>query len=325
MCKWIRIPEDESSPVLDPYERYWNCRCCERSLKPWVAEILLAPEGLCSVKLVHMYLLEKPALINKLQESRYLDFNLLLKLIKLAAELFLSPFSCTPVGADVIFTSSVTNTNGNVHSSGVSNFLMRFMRISTSLRPIIAETNQFLRFLGLIHLPLNEINSSNSECTAWVSIPCPTRLRYAARGHVFQLHLYYKNCTVTQQATGTRGQQLSPQRRLCPLIKKKKNLDTHDTGRQTCLLLPMLTPKRWTGLHQRRQEHVTMSLVHCVIWSDKFQLTHTRTRLTPAYSSIRPSSKFSYVYSLKLHNILFHFFSAASITSGPGPPHSRGF
>jgi hypothetical protein len=60
----IRKPEDQSSPVTDPYERYWTCRYCKKSLKPWVAEILLALEGLCSVKLVHVYLLEKSALIN---------------------------------------------------------------------------------------------------------------------------------------------------------------------------------------------------------------------------------------------------------------------
>ena len=66
---------------------------------------------------------------------------------------------------------------------------MRFMWISTPLRPIIAETNQFLRFLRLIHLALNEIKSLNSECTPWVFIPRPTRLRYAARGHNFQLHV----------------------------------------------------------------------------------------------------------------------------------------
>ena len=188
--QWIRIMK--ISPVT--WQTLTNvtelARCCEMSLKLWVAEILLAPEGFCSVKLVHMYLLEKPALINKLQESRSLDFYLPWKLIKLAAKLSLSLFSCMPVRADGIFTSSVTNTHGKVHSSGVSNFLMHFMRISTPLRPIIAETNQFLRFLGLIHLALNEIKSSNSECTACVSIPRPTRLRYAARGHIFQLQWY---------------------------------------------------------------------------------------------------------------------------------------
>lgn len=171
--------------MTDPYERYWTWRYCKRSLKPWVAEILLAPEGLCSVKLVHVYLLEKTALINKLQESRSLDFYLLWKVIKLAAQLSLSLFSCIPVGMDGIFISYITNTNGKVHSSEVSNFLMRFMRISTPLHPIIAETNQFLRLLRRIHQAPNEIKSLNSECTLWVSIPRPTRLRYAARGHFF--------------------------------------------------------------------------------------------------------------------------------------------
>jgi hypothetical protein len=121
---------------------------------------------------------------------------------------------------DGIFTSYITNTNGKAHSSGVTNFLMRFMRISTPLRPIIAETNQFLRLLRRIYLAPDEIKSLNSECTPCVSIPRPTRLRYVARGHIFQLHIYYKKCTVTQQVTDTRGQQLSPQRRFWTLTKK---------------------------------------------------------------------------------------------------------
>lgn len=119
-----------------------------------MAEILLAPEGLCSVKLVHMYLLEKHALINKLQESRSLDFNLLLKLIKLAAELSLSLFSYTPVEGEGIFTSSVTNTNGKVHSSGVSNFLMRFMRI------FHAFTSNYCR-----NESISTVSWTNSSCT----------------------------------------------------------------------------------------------------------------------------------------------------------------
>ena len=43
------------------------------------------------------------------------------------------------------------------------------------------------------------------------------------------------------------------------------------------------------------------------VWSGKFQLTHTRNRLTPAYCSKQPSSKFNYVYSLELHTTLFFF------------------
>jgi hypothetical protein len=185
---------------------------------------------------------------------------------------FLSLFSCIPVGVDGIFTSYITNTNGKVHSSGVSNFLMRFMRISTSLRPIIADTNQFLRFLRLIHLALNEIKSSNSECTEWVSIPRPTRLRYADRGHIFQPHVYYKNCTVTQQVTDTRGQQLSPQRPLWPLKEKKKV--GHPFYRSTNVFITAYADiekmDRPTPKASGTCNYVISSL--CT-WSDKFQLT----------------------------------------------------
>ena len=142
------------------------------------------------------------------------------------------------------------------------------MRIFTPLRPIISETNQFLRFLRLIQLALNETKSSNSECRQWVSIPRPTRMLYAARGHILELHVYYKNCTVTRQVAYTRGQRFRPRRR-CWLYtktktkKKKKRGHTWYKATKVILLLPMLTPKRWTGLHQRHQEHVTTPSVPC--------------------------------------------------------------
>jgi hypothetical protein len=77
---------------------------------------------------------------------------------------------------------------------------------------------------------------------------------------------YYKNCTVTQQVTEARPavQSTTTVLALYTHTHTHTKLDTHVTGRQTCLLLPMLTSKRWTCLHQRSQEHVTMSLVHRV-------------------------------------------------------------
>ena len=230
----------------------------------------------------------------------------------MAAQLSLSLFSCIPVGVDGILPPYITNTTGKVHYSDASNFLTSFMRIFTPLRPIISETNQFLRFLRLIQLALNETKSSNSECRQWVSIPRPTRMLYAARGHILELHVYYKNCTVTRQVAYTRGQRFRPRRR-CWLFthththtKKRAHMIQGD---RSDFITAYADTEKMDRPTPKRSGTCNYAISSLWIWSVKYQMTHARTRQTQAYCSIRPSNYILSSSSLPLPNFYLLFLT----------------
>jgi hypothetical protein len=188
---------------------------------------------------------------------------------------------------------------------------MRFMRISTPLRPTIAETNQFLRFLRLINLALNEIKSSNSECSAWVSIRRLTRLRYAARDHIFKLQIYYKNYTVTQQITDARP---AVQSTTTVLVLDTKKAG-HPCHRATNVFITAYADIEKMGrLTPKASGTCNYVISSLCISSVTFQLTHTRSRLTPAYCSTRPSNPVPVYHSL-ISKYLFTLFNSSVSTS----------
>jgi hypothetical protein len=146
---------------------------------------------------------------------------------------------------------------------------------------------------------VNKSKTSNSECSAWVSIRRLTRLRYAVRRHTFKLHILQTLHSISPghwraASSSVHNDGFGPLHRH---TKKKKA--GHPCYRATNVFITAYADIEKMDMPTPKESGTCNYVISSpCIWSVTFQLTHTRSRPTPAYCSTRPSNPVPVYHSL---------------------------